>query len=99
MTIEDPFAEGLECALDGNTLTIPPLLLAALGITESGRVRIILQDGEHRVRAVPEPSGSPWAKALYDYLAPVRDAASSMSEEEHDEAINAAVRGVRGRTN
>ena len=42
--------------------------------------------------------GSPWLKELYDAFAPVREEASDFSEEEINEAIDAAVKAVRQQT-
>jgi len=40
-------------------------------------------------------TGSPWAKALYDLFAPVREAATDMTETEIDQLIDEELDAVR----
>jgi len=79
-------------------ITIPKEMRDALGVQEDDLLAVTLADGRleiEPVRVTPKAGGSPWAKELYDLFAPVRKSLEGYSEEEVNEAIDAAVREVR----
>ncbi|MGD9891056.1 MAG: AbrB/MazE/SpoVT family DNA-binding domain-containing protein [Dehalococcoidia bacterium] len=84
--------------LRGGQITIPADFRKRLGIDEDSVLEVTLDDGELRLRPLhtrQTAGGSPWMKELYDLFAPVREEALQFSEEEIDEAIDAAVKAVR----
>jgi AbrB family looped-hinge helix DNA binding protein len=86
--------------LRSGQITIPAEFRRQLGITEDSVLQMTLKEGELRIkpmRVTETAVGSPWLKELYDLFAPVREEATSMSEEEIDEAIGRAVRASRKR--
>jgi bifunctional DNA-binding transcriptional regulator/antitoxin component of YhaV-PrlF toxin-antitoxin module len=81
-------------------LTIPDEFATALGITAGMLLRVNLEDGELRI--TPDQGDDPdqrssWLRELYDYFAPVREEilARGISEEEVNDAIDAAIAEVR----
>ena len=80
--------------LRGGQITIPAEFRKRLGITEESVLQLTLEGRELRVKplAIGETAeGSAWFRELYEHFAPVREEASSLGEEEIDEAIKAAV--------
>lgn len=86
--------------LRGGQITIPALFRKRLGITEDSVLQLTLEEDELRVKPFKigeTAGGSPWFRDLYRMFAPVREEASSFSEEEIDAAIDDAVAASRGR--
>ncbi len=86
--------------LRGGQITIPAEFRKKLGITEDTMLQVILEDHELRIKAVEvreTAQGSPWLEELYEYFAPVREEirATGASEQEVNDAIDAALKGVR----
>jgi AbrB family looped-hinge helix DNA binding protein len=72
-------------------LGLEPDDLLAMTLTDEGKLEI------QPARTVPKASGSPWFKELYDLFAPVRQDLERYSEQEINDAIDAAVAAVRRR--
>ncbi len=70
-------------------LGLEPDDLLAMTLTDEGKLEI------QPSRTVPKVNGSPWLKELYDLFAPVRESLKGYSEQEINDAIDAAVREVR----
>lgn len=84
--------------LRGGQITIPADFRRRLGIDEDSLLEVTLEDGELRLKPLhtqPTAGGSPWMKELYDLFAPAREESLQYSEEEIDEAIDAAIKAVR----
>jgi AbrB family looped-hinge helix DNA binding protein len=79
-------------------ITIPKEFREALGLSDEDMLAITLNEGRLEVEPVkvrPKSKGSPWAKELYELLAPVRQSLRGRTEEEVNEAIDEAVEKVR----
>jgi AbrB family looped-hinge helix DNA binding protein len=79
-------------------ITIPKELRDALNLQEDDLLSITLEEGKleiEPVRTAPREQGSPWLKELYDLFAPVRQSLEGYSEQEIDDAIDAALKEVR----
>ena len=86
--------------LRGGQITIPIEFRRELGIEPNSLLRVTLDEGALKVEPVHVEErriGSPWAKELYDYFAPVREQilADGYSEEEVNADIDAAIAEVR----
>ena len=84
--------------LRGGQITIPHEFRRELGIDADTMLEVTVTDGELRLKPQqlqPKGAGSPWLKELDDLFAPVREELSKYSEEEINEAIDAAVKAVR----
>lgn len=86
--------------LRGGQITIPIEFRQKLGIGADSLLQINLDKGELRitpVNAAKTVGGSPWLKELYDIFAPVRKQIKEggYTEQEVNEAIDAAVKAVR----
>lgn len=87
--------------LPNGRITIPADFRRELDITDESLLQISVEGEELHIRklhTVPAPTGSPWLAELYRRFAPVRQEAieEGYGEEEINEAIDRAVRGVRG---
>jgi len=81
-------------------ITIPKEFREALGLDKDDLLSIALGEGKleiEPVKVTPREKGAPWARELYQMFAPVRASLESYSEEEVNQAIGEAVRGVRGK--
>jgi len=81
-------------------ITIPKEFRDALGLDKDDLLSIALSEGKleiEPVKVTPKEKGSPWARELYQMFAPVRAGLESYSEEEVNQAIDEAVREVRGK--
>jgi|GEM_PF-636521 len=86
--------------LRSGEITIPAAFRKQLGIDEQSLLQMSITDGELRIKpgAVREVTqGSLWLRDLYNYFAPVREEAQAKgySEDEINDAIDAAVSAVR----
>lgn len=87
--------------LRNGQITIPIAMRRELGINEQTMLQVsVTEDREIRIKPVSvddRPKGSPWARELYEYFAPVREevAASGMTEQEIDDLLDEALRDVR----
>ena len=84
-------------SLRNGQITIPAECRKRLGIHDESLLQVTLGQGELRIAPLrtSEQSGSPWLKDLYEQFAPVREEASRYSEQEINDAIDAAVQSVR----
>lgn len=80
-------------------ITLPLEYRRRLGIGDDTLLEIsLLKDSiEIRPMVARPAAGSDWARKLYAEFAPVRDAASGMSEREIDSAIGEAIEETRAR--
>lgn len=79
-------------------ITIPKEIRDALGLQADDLLSIRLSEGKLELEPVnvsPRAGGSPWAKALYDEFAPVRESLRGYSDAEVNQAIDEAVQEVR----
>ncbi len=84
--------------LRSGQVTIPSEFRKQLGIEDDSLLQVTLIDGELRIKPVhirEESAGSPWLRELYDRFTPIRDQAADLSEDEINDAIDAAVKAVR----
>jgi bifunctional DNA-binding transcriptional regulator/antitoxin component of YhaV-PrlF toxin-antitoxin module len=86
--------------LRGGQVTIPAAFRRELGIGDDTMLRMTLVDGELRIKPVQlteMSKGSPGLRALYEYLAPVREEIlrRGISQEELFADIDAAIAEVR----
>ena len=81
-------------------ITIPKEFREALGLDKDDLLSIALSEGKleiEPVKVTPKEKGSPWARDLYQMFAPVRASLESYTEEEVNQALDEAVREVRGK--
>lgn len=88
--------------LRSGQITIPAEFRKRLGIDDDTMLRITLSHGElhiRPVRATERAADASWYRELYDYFAPVREEIieRSISEQEVNDDIDAAVRAVRAK--
>lgn len=86
--------------LRSGQITIPADFRRALDIGDDTLLHMSLEGDGLRItklRAAPDPAGSPWLAELYRRFAPVRQEAidAGYTEEEINEAIDEAVADVR----
>ena len=86
--------------LRNGQITIPAEFRRQLGITDDSLLQISLEDEVlhiRKMRTAADVDGSPWLAELYDRFAPVRQEAidHDYTEDEIDEAIDAAIAAVR----
>ena len=87
--------------LRNGQVTIPIAIRRELGFDEQTMLQVsVTEDREiliKPVRVEERPEGSPWARELYEYFAPVREevADSGMTEQEIDDLIDAALLDYR----
>lgn len=84
----------------GGTIALPAAFRKELGIDDESHVRIVVVDGELRIRptqASDTEEGSPGLRALYEYFAPVREEilARGITEAEVNADIDAAIAASR----
>jgi AbrB family looped-hinge helix DNA binding protein len=85
-------------SLRNGQVTIPAEFRRQLGIDDDSLLQVTLSQGELRIKPVrtkEQGLGTPWLKELYDRFAPIREEASTYSEEEINADIDRAVRAVR----
>lgn len=98
---EVPIMATLVKPLRNGQITIPIAMRRELGIDEQTMLQLsVTEDREIRIKPMrleDRPKGSPWARELYEYFAPVREevAASGMTEQEIDDLIDAALLDYR----
>jgi AbrB family looped-hinge helix DNA binding protein len=81
-------------------ITIPKEFGEALGLDKNDLLSIALSGGKleiEPVKVTARGKGAPWARELYQMFAPVQASLEGYSEEENNQAIDEAVREVRGR--
>ena len=81
-------------------ITIPKEFRDALGLEPDDMLRLTLNGNRLEIEPVdttPKTEGSPWARELYEAFAPVRESLKGYSEQEINDAIDAAVARVRAR--
>ncbi len=88
--------------LRSGQITIPVELRQKLGIQADSLLQVRLIEGELRIKPVQvaeKTQGSAWLSKLYDYFAPVRQEIKKKgySEKEVNDAIDAALKAVRGK--
>jgi AbrB family looped-hinge helix DNA binding protein len=79
-------------------ITIPKDMREALGLEAEDLLSIELSGGKleiEPVKVAPKRVGSPWLLELYELFTPVRTSLESYTEEEINEVIDEAVKGVR----
>ncbi len=84
-------------SLRNGQITIPAEFRRQLGIQDESLLQVTLDNGELRIAPLStrQATGSPWLRDLYELFAPVREEAAHMSEDEINDAIDAAVQAVR----
>jgi AbrB family looped-hinge helix DNA binding protein len=84
--------------LRSGQITIPAEFRKRLGITEESLLKLTLEGGALRIIPLDvreKGAGAAWVKELYDLFAPVRHEASAASEDEVNQAIDAAIGATR----
>jgi AbrB family looped-hinge helix DNA binding protein len=84
--------------LRSGQITIPAEFRKKLGITKDSVLEVSLEGDMLRITPIqlrPAAKDANWFKELYEMFAPVRQDAAEMTDDEVDQAIDAAIRASR----